>query len=631
MFSRPFQFLLRHKLLLLFLAMVLVAAGYFGYKKWFTKPAETRYALATAEKGTLIVSVSGSGQVSASNQVDLKSKVSGDAVYVGAQNGQEVKAGALIAQVDSRDAQKAARDAETALETAKLELEKLLSPADELAILQAENSLIQARDNLAKLKPTQERDYQAALDAKQKAEDDLKKAYENGFNAIANAFLDLPTIMTGLRDVLLGYTLSPSQQNMDYYVNAVQTYDDKVIRYRDQAYQSYQTTRLAYDRNFDDYKSASRYSDTQAIDLLLSETYETTKNIAEAVKGASNLILFYEDKLTERNLKPVTLADTHLSSLNTYTGKTNTHLNNLSSVKTTLQTDKETIANTEQDLKEMEQNNPLDLAQAERTVKEKEESLAKLKASPDALDVRAKKIAIQQKEDALLSARQNLVDYFIRAPFDGVVAEVNIKIGDSLSSGAAIATLITKQKIAEITLNEVDIAKVKVGQKATLTFDAVEGLGLTGDVIEVGALGAVSQGVVSYSVKIGFDTQDDRVKPGMSVSAAIITEAKPDVLLVPNSAVKSSSGGGYYVERLDQVAAGTSGSRGVTSPTPPRQQSVEIGLTNDASTEIVNGLKEGDQVVSQTMTGTVSSSQTQSSAGLRLPGLGGGGGAFRRD
>lgn len=629
MFQKILKIILQHKIAASLIIILVIISGYYGYKKYQGGTVETRYVLATVEKGTLITSVSGSGQVSVSNQMELKSKVSGDVVFVGVKSGQEVKASALLTQIDSRDAQKAARDAETALETAKLELEELLEPADAYSLLQAENALIQVKDNLAKLKPSQERDYQNALDAKQKAEDGLKKDYEGGFNTIANAFLDLPTIMTGLRDTLLGYTLSPSQQNMDYYVNAVQTYDDKVIRYRDQAYQAYQKARLNYDKNFSNYKSASRYSDTQTIDALLDETYETTKNIAEAVKSASNLIQFYEDKLTERNLKPVTLADTHLSSLNTYTSKTNTHLNNLSSIKTTIKTDKETITNAEEDLKEMEQNNPLDLAQAERNVKEKEESLAKLKAEPDKLDIRAKKIAIQQKEDARLTARQNLADYFIRAPFDGVIAEVSIKKGDSLSGSAAIATLITKQQIAEVSLNEVDVAKIKIGQKATLSFDAVEGLSMAGQVIEIDTLGTVSQGVVNYNVKIGFDTQDERVKPGMSVGAAIITDVKQDVLIVPNSAIKSQSGR-YYVERLDQAGSAAQGKQGIVSLTPPRQQSVEIGLANDTSTEIMSGLKEGDQVVSQTITAAASTSQSQPSGGLRIPGIGGGG-AFRRD
>ena len=96
--------------------------------------------------------------------------------------------------------------------------------------------------------------------------------------------------------------------------------------------------------------------------------------------------------------------------------------------------------------------------------------------------------------------------------------------------------------------------------------------------MEIDTIGTVSQGVVTYNVKIGFDTQDERVKPGMSVSTDIITDVRQDVLMVPNSAIKSSS----YVEAL---ANGQ-----------PVREPVEIGLSNNTMTEIISGLNEGDKI-----------------------------------
>ena len=214
-----------------------------------------------------------------------------------------------------------------------------------------------------------------------------------------------------------------------------------------------------------------------------------------------------------------------------------------------------------------------------------------------------------QAENSLLDARQKLADYFIRAPFDGVIAVVNVEKGYSVSASTVVTTIITKQRTAKIAFNEVDVAKVKIGQKVTLTFDAIEGLSISGEVAEIDSIGTVSQGVVNYNVKIVFDTQDDRVKPGMSVSAAVITDVKQDVLLVPNSAVKSD-GNGQYVEFLINNA--------------PQSQSVEAGLSNDTMTEIKSGIKEGDKIVIQTITVAIQTQTTQSSTGFRIPGLGGG-------
>jgi HlyD family secretion protein len=574
--------------------LLLIFGGYFGYRALNNKNKEPRYLLASVEKGTLIVSVSGSGQVSASDQIDIKPKVNGEVAAIYVKEGEEIKTGKLIMKLDDTDFQKAVRDAETSLETAKLELEKLLEPPDELTLLQAENSLAQAKES------------------KQKAEDNLEKAYEDGFNTVANAFLDLPTIMTGLQDILFGYDFTPIQWNINYYTDTTKMYDEKVFQYEKDAYDRYQTARKDYDQNFTDYKSASRYSDKTVIENLISQTYETTKGIAEAAKSANNLIQFYKDKLTERDLKPNPLADTHLSSLNAYIGKTNSHLLTLLSIKRTIEDSKESILN------------------AERSIEEKEKSLAKLKAGPDELDIRAKKIAVQQKEDNLLTAKENLAKCYIYTPFNGLISDIKVKKGDSVSSGTALATLITKQKIAEISLNEVDAAKVKTGQKATLTFDALPEVSITGKVIEVDTVGTVSQGVVSYGVKIALDTDDERIKPGMSVTADIITDAKTDVLVLPNSAVKSQ-GNSYYVELIEaseevkkQLAVG--GTSGIILPKDAqiKNQPVEIGILNDTLTEIVSGLKEGDIVVSSTITPTTQTTQTQRTQQFQIPGMGGG-------
>jgi multidrug efflux pump subunit AcrA (membrane-fusion protein) len=156
-------------------------------------------------------------------------------------------------------------------------------------------------------------------------------------------------------------------------------------------------------------------------------------------------------------------------------------------------------------------------------------------------------------------------------------------------------------------LNEVDIAKIKLGQKTTVTFDAIEDLTLTGEVVEIDSVGTVSQGVVSYVVKINFDTNDDRIKPGMSISASIITNTAQDVLVIPSSAVKTKNGISY-VEKLDKSLSGSS------ATSFPAQTKVEIGLSDDSKTEIISGLNEGDFVVTKTVSGSNSlSTKTTSS------------------
>ena len=270
----------------------------------------------------------------------------------------------------------------------------------------------------------------------------------------------------------------------------------------------------------------------------------------------------------------------------------------------------------------------LDIKSQELTIKQREKSLQDAKnklaenSVPDKLDIQSQEITIRQRQNALYNASEALKDYSVRAPFSGVIAASDIKKGDAISGSTVVATLITKQKIAEISLNEVDVAKVKVGQKATLTFDAAEGLSITGSVVEIDMVGTVSQGVVTYNIKINFDAEDERIKPGMSVSASIVTDIKQDILTVPNSAIKTQ-GETSYVEILDQPGAETAGVQGVTSLTLPEQQQVEVGLSNDTLTEIISGLAEGEKVIIRTI--TPGNATTINSSNQKTPSLFGGG------
>jgi len=568
------SYALKHKFLSAGAFVLIAGTSYWGIGSIGNTSGDPTYALAAVEKGTLITSVSGTGQVSASNQVEIKPKVSGEVLYVGVKNGDAVRSGTLIAQIDSTDAQKAVRDAETNLETARLSYEKIVEPATSLEMLQAENALSQAQTSLA-------------------------KSYDDGFNNVSNAFIDLPSVMSDLNSVLFGTTiaLNGGQTNIAAYTDMVKDYDDSVLRFKENAEFKYALARNAYDKSFLNYRAASRTSDSAAIKNLISETYDTTRIIADAVKSASDMLSFVKDKLSEKNLSIPAHLTTNQATLSSASSKTNSHLSSLLSIKNSI-------------------------SSSEYSIAEKTESLADLKDGSDEFDVRSAQISVNQKEDALLDAQEKLSDYYVRAPFDGTIASLDAKRNDNASSGTSLATIITKQKIAEISLNEVDISKVKIGQNVTLTFDAVENLSLTGKVAEVDTVGTVSQGVVSYNVKINFDADDERIKPGMSVSASIITEAKQDVLMIPNSAVKLQ-GDASYVEMFDKEIATAQ----IATADVPKQQAVVIGLSNDTSTEIVSGLSEGQKIISRTT--TASSSTTKTTTSNSILGGGSSGGTFR--
>jgi HlyD family secretion protein len=504
-----------------------------------------------------------------------------------------VKKGQALFYLDSSDLQKEIKDATQELEEAELQLEKSIAQA-----------------------PI---DYNKKLKTLEDSKEDLEDAYDDAYTTVSNAFLNLPSVMTTAENILYGTDLSKdkSQWNVNVYRDlfTLQNDKDNVQLFGDIAIKDYKTAREAYDKSLADFKKLTLYSSNEDIEKVLKETSDASIAITQALKSEKNLVDTVIDMAEQKKMDLNSYVSSAQSSLSSKIGTANTQMSSLSSQEKTIKNLIDTISDTEQEIElykinNESGNNPLDLQSEKNSVAKKRENLADLKA--------------------------DLADYVVYAPFNGIVAKVDAEKGDSASSGTSLATLITKTQIAEITLNENDIAKVKVGQSATITFDALENLIVSGKVQEVDMLGTASQGVVSYTVKIALDTQDDRIKSGMSVSVSIITDMKSDVVLVSNSLIKSL-GDTYYVETLAEgtydaslVGTGTGVSAtGIRTTQIP----IEIGITDDTNTEITSGLEEGDVIITKTIMGTTkttSTSTTKSTSGNSeksiLSTMGGGGG-----
>lgn len=185
----------------------------------------------------------------------------------------------------------------------------------------------------------------------------------------------------------------------------------------------------------------------------------------------------------------------------------------------------------------------------------------------------------------------------------------------STASGAPIVIAPQQPLVVHLTVNEVDLPSLRIGQRAEIEFDALPGLMATGKVYEIADEGTVSSGVVTFDVWVSLDVADEALRPGMSTAAAIITDIARDALIVSNSAVKTNDDGTYYVEVLDDGA------------TEPKQVTVEVGLVSSTQTQILSGLEEGDVVVtSSSSSSSDSSDDSGAPAGgmMMMGGMGGG-------
>ena len=232
------------------------------------------------------------------------------------------------------------------------------------------------------------------------------------------------------------------------------------------------------------------------------------------------------------------------------------------------------------------------LAVAQANLLQARADLTTLKNSPTITDVTAAKAKIAVDEAVL--AKTTLV-----APFSGTVTEIDTNSGAPVAAGTPALVLADLSSLQmQMNVAEVDINSVKLGQEVDLTLDGAVDANITGTVASVGYLGVTTQGVVNYPVTVVIANPDPALKVGMTASAAVVTQKKENVLLVPNRALHVA-GGQHTVTVLYE---------GQQIPV-----TVQVGLSNDTQTEITGGqLKAGDTLV---LASTSASTTTRTSAG----------------
>jgi RND family efflux transporter MFP subunit len=232
-------------------------------------------------------------------------------------------------------------------------------------------------------------------------------------------------------------------------------------------------------------------------------------------------------------------------------------------------------------------------------------------------------VANDNAYDGIQSAKARLssasLDYrtsspVITAPVAGTVRSVTVAEGmnigaEETSSGSRanqrVATIATEGlPIITFNISEIDVPDIAVGQKATVTLDAIADKTFTGKVVSVDRVGTTTNNVTTYPGIIQLDTSSDQILPNMAVSINIIVNSKSNVLVVPLSAVSLRDGTSTVtvVENDQQII-----------------KTVETGISNDTQTEIISGLSEGDIIV----TGTISSTSQEGSSpfGGGMPGM----------
>lgn len=219
-------------------------------------------------------------------------------------------------------------------------------------------------------------------------------------------------------------------------------------------------------------------------------------------------------------------------------------------------------------------------------------------------------LQIRNAELTLKNAQDRLEDYSITSTIDGTVIEKNYDVGDTLDTSNASTTGIAYPAVIydmsaltfDISVNELDINKIQVGQKVEITADAVEGETFTGVVDKVNINGTTTNGSTNYPVTVLVDGTPEELKPGMNVSAKIIVEDAGSVLCVPVEAVSRGADGTSLVKVAGEGALDENGNLVDSSKLEDRV--VTLGRSDDTYIEILSGLEDGETVYIYQAAGT---------------------------
>jgi len=221
---------------------------------------------------------------------------------------------------------------------------------------------------------------------------------------------------------------------------------------------------------------------------------------------------------------------------------------------------------------------------------------AKAQIGVDSAKLKQARAQVGQSEASLKQLEEQLGYTTILAPMDGVVLSRDVEIGDAVSSilvlGSTATLVMTVGDTTEVyvkgKVDEADIAHVYMGQPARIKVESFRDRYFQGKVTKISPMGVEKDNVTTFEVRVSINNPNGELKAQMTANAEILLDEHKGVLTVPENAVIYDSQKNTVVEIPDK-----SQKDGV------RRIPVTVGLSNGSVTEVIKGLKEGDQVVLQ--------------------------------
>ncbi len=588
--------------------MVVVGGGLYARNRSANKGPF--YDTAPVEQGNVLQTVEVTGQMKPESRIDLSFKATGKLQVLNAKVGDQVKAGQELAALDMTDLRFSVSRAGASLAAASANLNARLAGVTpeaiqiaEAAVQQAQAAYDKAVSDLDATQRTVVNDYQVAtiaVDTAQKnvtnsgasLDQDVQNAYQGAANKLRTALGDMQVGLTD-GDAIIG--VDNTAANDGY---------EAILGIND---------RPALERARNQYigaKASYQSSVTLLGGLNDASTNAYIKTAAEGERIALTQVQSYLDQvqrtlagtITNANLSESQLAtkrsgiDGDRASVSAQLSTVTAALQTISSAELTRTTSQAQLQNALQtaqaNLQTADTNRvtKVEAAQANVSIQaaalaSSKASLASQKAPPRAVDIAALRAQVADASTAYAQANDRLNDARIVTPVDGIIADVIPSLGQQIGVGQVVIQLVATQGYTvEALVPEADIAKIQVGQKASMTLDAFgDDVKFQGTVVSENPDQTKVADAIYYKVSFQLIAEGREVKPGMTANITVTTGEANNVLFMPIRAVLDRDGA-RYVRVLEQGQA--------------REVPVTLGLRGDEGrVEIKEGLQAGQQVI----------------------------------
>ena len=549
----------------------------------------------TAKKADLIQEVSVTGTVEPAESVNLSFEITGKVKEIHAEVGDHVEVGQKLISLNDADIQAQLNQAyagasaanalvqqyQAALDAQKAKLEELKLGTRPEEIQLAQTALENARKSLA--------DAQTNLEnVKAKAQTDLGSSYESARTSLPAAVDAGKTALMDLSDIQSAYFSSPNQDKVQ-----IETAKEMAVQDLLGA-----ANAGSWIRQFISTLSGGVYGQVQNLGLTPSN-----EEVDTVLTGAISAL-----QKVKNALNAVRVTDT----------MSTTDVSKLSSAKTSINTQINTLTGQEQAVSLQKASNQNLITTAENAVNTAQNNLAsaadqlKLKqAGSTPEQIQAQEAVVRQAEASLSSQKAQVSGQYaivqgykaqldktvLVAPISGLVTKMEAKIGEvvfpsspySDSRLTFVSIISDKNYKIETYVAEVDIAKIKIGDPSRVTLDAYgNDMKFEARVTDIDPAETIVEGIPTYKVTLEFTKEDEAIKSGMTANLDIQTDMREMVISIPQRAVITQDG-----KKLVKILKGEDMSG-------PVIQEVEVttGIRgSDGTIEITNGIQEGDQVI----------------------------------